>query len=40
NIAEATTKAHVTAIFKALNVDNRTKAASEASRLGLMAPPD
>ena len=40
DIAEATTKAHVTAVFKALNVDNRTKAASMASRLGLIAPPD
>jgi DNA-binding NarL/FixJ family response regulator len=40
DIAEATTKTHVTAVFKALNVDNRTKAARVAARLGLIAPPD
>lgn len=38
NIAEPTTKAHITAVFKALNVDNRTKAAHLAYRLGLLSP--
>lgn len=40
DIAEATTKAHVTAVFRALNVDNRTKAAAVAARLGLIVSPD
>jgi len=35
HLTEATVKAHVTAVFKALNVTNRTQAARAAERLGL-----
>jgi DNA-binding NarL/FixJ family response regulator len=35
-LAERTVKAHVTAIFRALKVTNRTQAAIEASKLGLV----
>jgi DNA-binding NarL/FixJ family response regulator len=34
-LSEATVKAHVTALFKTLNVRNRTQAARAAERLGL-----
>lgn len=34
-LTEATVKAHITAVFKALNVSNRTQAARAAERLGL-----
>jgi DNA-binding NarL/FixJ family response regulator len=34
-LAERTVKAHVTAVFRALNVDSRTQAALAAARLGL-----
>jgi DNA-binding NarL/FixJ family response regulator len=34
-LAEGTVKLHVTAILKALNVNNRTRAVVAASRLGL-----
>jgi DNA-binding NarL/FixJ family response regulator len=34
-LAEATVKAHVSAVFKGLNVTNRTQAARAAERLGL-----
>lgn len=37
-LAERTVKAHVTAIFRALKVTNRTEAAIEAARLGLVDP--
>jgi DNA-binding NarL/FixJ family response regulator len=36
DMAEATVKAHVTAIFRALNVSNRTQAAGAAERLGML----
>lgn len=35
NLAEGTVKVHVTGIFKALKVANRTQAAIAAARLGL-----
>lgn len=35
NLAEGTVKIHVTGIFKALRVANRTQAALAATRLGL-----
>ena len=38
HLTEATVKAHVTAVFKALNVSNRTQAARAAERLGLKVP--
>jgi DNA-binding NarL/FixJ family response regulator len=38
NIAEATVKAHVTAIFRKLNINNRTQAVLIASQLELEAP--
>ncbi|MDH4175798.1 MAG: response regulator transcription factor [Aquincola sp.] len=34
-LSEATVKAHVTAVFRALNVSNRTQAARAAERLGI-----
>jgi DNA-binding NarL/FixJ family response regulator len=34
-LTEATVKAHVTAVFKALNVSNRTQAARAAERIGI-----
>jgi DNA-binding NarL/FixJ family response regulator len=37
-LAEATVKMHVTAIFKELNVSNRTQAAMAAEKLGLNLP--
>lgn len=37
-LAEGTVKLHVTAILKALNVNNRTRAVVAASHLGLTAP--
>ena len=37
-LAERTVKAHVTAIFRALKVTNRTQAAIEAAKLGLVDP--
>jgi DNA-binding NarL/FixJ family response regulator len=37
-LSEATVKAHVTAIFKCLNVSNRTQAVSVAERLRLFEP--
>ena len=37
-LTEATIKAHITAVFKALNVTNRTQAALVAERLGLRRP--
>lgn len=37
-LSEATVKAHVTAVFKALNVTNRTQAVSAVQRLGLKLP--
>ena len=37
NMSEATVKAHVTAIFRNLNVSNRTQAALAAEKLGLLA---
>ncbi|MDD2768980.1 MAG: response regulator transcription factor [Methylococcus sp.] len=36
SLSEKTVKVHITSIFKALNVVNRTQAASAARRLGLM----
>ena len=36
NLAEATVKMHITAIFKCLGVSNRTQAALEADKLGLI----
>jgi two-component system, NarL family, nitrate/nitrite response regulator NarL len=38
DLTEATVKAHVTAVFKALNVTNRTQAARAAERMGLKLP--
>ena len=38
DLTEATVKAHVTAVFKALDVTNRTQAARAAERLGLNLP--
>lgn len=38
NLAEGTVKIHVTAILKALKVENRTQAAIAAARLGLKLP--
>jgi DNA-binding NarL/FixJ family response regulator len=38
NLAEATVKMHVTAIFKRLGVSNRTQAALEAKKLGVYMP--
>ena len=38
DLAAATVKAHVTAVFKALDVTNRTQAARAAERLGLNLP--
>jgi len=35
NLANATVKVHLSAVFRALNVDNRTQAAIAAERLGL-----
>lgn len=35
DLTEATVKAHITAVFRALNVTNRTQAARAAERLGL-----
>ncbi len=42
SVAERTVKAHVTAVFEALNVKNRTQAVLAAQRLGFLgtAPPD
>lgn len=37
-LAERTVKAHVTAVFRALKVTNRTQAAIEAAKLGLVDP--
>ncbi|HSW51126.1 MAG TPA: response regulator transcription factor, partial [Bryobacteraceae bacterium] len=37
-LAEGTVKLHVTAILKALNVNNRTRAVVAASQLGLTTP--
>jgi DNA-binding NarL/FixJ family response regulator len=37
-LAERTVKAHVTAVFRALKVTNRTEAAIEAAKLGLVDP--
>lgn len=37
-LTEATVKAHITAVFKALKVTNRTQAALAAERLGLKRP--
>ena len=37
SMSEATVKAHVTAIFRNLNVSNRTQAALAAEKLGLLA---
>jgi DNA-binding NarL/FixJ family response regulator len=37
-VSEATVKAHMSAVFKALEVDNRTQAARAAERLGLRPP--
>lgn len=39
NIAEATVKAHVTATFKKLGINNRTQAVMIASKLNLEMPP-
>ncbi len=39
SLAEGTVKIHVTAIFKALKVGNRTQAVIAVSRLGLKLPP-
>lgn len=36
NLGEGTIKVHLSAIYRALNVTNRTEAAMEAQRLGLM----
>jgi DNA-binding NarL/FixJ family response regulator len=36
-LTEATIKAHITAVFKALKVRNRTQAALAATRFGLTA---
>lgn len=36
DLGEGTVKAHIAAIFRALNVNNRTEAALEARRLGLL----
>lgn len=36
DLGEGTVKAHIAAIFRALNVNNRTEAALEAKRLGLL----
>lgn len=36
NLGEGTVKVHIAAIFRALNVSNRTEAALEAKRLGLL----
>jgi two-component system nitrate/nitrite response regulator NarL len=38
-LSEKTVKAHVTAIFKAMNVVNRTQAATLAKGMGLVSPP-
>ena len=40
NLAEATIKMHITAIFKSLGVSNRTQAAIEADKLGLILTND
>ena len=40
NLAEATVKMHVTAIFKCLGVSNRTQAALEADKLDLSLLPN
>ena len=40
NLAEATVKMHITAIFKCLGVSNRTQAALEADKLGLIPAND
>jgi DNA-binding NarL/FixJ family response regulator len=37
SLSEATVKAHITAVFTALNVTNRTMAARAAERFGLRA---
>jgi DNA-binding NarL/FixJ family response regulator len=37
-LSEATVKAHITAVFKALGVNNRTQAARAAERLRLKLP--
>jgi DNA-binding NarL/FixJ family response regulator len=39
-LSEATVKAHVTAVFKALGVSNRTQAVRAAERLRLKLPGD
>jgi DNA-binding NarL/FixJ family response regulator len=39
-LAERTVKAHVTAVFRALNVSSRTQAAIAATKLGLSAVPE
>jgi DNA-binding NarL/FixJ family response regulator len=36
DLSEKTTKSHITAIFKALSVVNRTQAASAARRAGIV----
>lgn len=36
NIAEATVKTHISALFKAMNVSNRTSCVHEATQLGLL----
>ncbi|HEX5635918.1 MAG TPA: response regulator transcription factor [Gammaproteobacteria bacterium] len=38
DMSEATVKVHITAIFRNLNVSNRTQAALAAEKLGLLAP--
>ena len=40
DLAEGTVKLHVTAILRVLNASNRTQAVIEASRRGLIPPPE